>query len=564
MAQKILIIDDEESIRFTFSNFLAEAGYAVETASSYEEAMAGLAAGGVDLVFSDILLGGDSGIDILQEVRAQGLDIPVIMITGFPGVETAREAVRLGAFDYLSKPVTQDILLRTTQIALRYKYINDEKKKYQADLDAIFRSVSEGIVTVDSGLNIVRMNEAAAGLCGLDPEMRGQDFASLPLDCQGRCRDALAETLQKNAPVDLPRFECQRPGRAAQVVSATTAPLVNGEGATYGAVLVIRDETRLHTLERDLKERTSFHKLIGGSDRMQEVYALLEKLANVPSTVLITGESGTGKELIADALHYQGARRQGPLVKVNCAALTENLLESELFGHVKGAFTGAIRDKAGRFEMAHGGTIFLDEIGDISPAMQVRLLRVLQERKVERVGGTRPIDVDVRVVAATNQDLPEKIRRGEFREDLFYRLKVVTLALPPLRERRSDIPLLVDFFVQRFNERFQRAIGGVSDEVMRFFMSYEWPGNVRELEHVMEHAFILCPGTLILSEHLPPDLSPHVPGAGSRHLREDENEADTIRQALEKCGWNKAKAARLLGISRRTIYRKIEELDIQE
>ncbi|MGE4578233.1 MAG: sigma-54 dependent transcriptional regulator [Desulfuromonadales bacterium] len=564
MAQKILIIDDEESIRFTFSNFLAEAGYAVETASSYEEAMAGLAAGGVDLVFSDILLGGDSGIDILQEVRAQGLDIPVIMITGFPGVETAREAVRLGAFDYLSKPVTQDILLRTTQIALRYKHINDEKKKYQADLDAIFRSVSEGIVTVDSGLNIVRMNEAAAGLCGLDPEMRGQDFASLPLDCQGRCREALAETLQKNAPVDLPRFECQRPGRAAQVVSATTAPLVNGEGATYGAVLVIRDETRLHTLERDLKERTSFHKLIGGSDRMQEVYALLEKLANVPSTVLITGESGTGKELIADALHYQGARRQGPLVKVNCAALTENLLESELFGHVKGAFTGAIRDKAGRFEMAHGGTIFLDEIGDISPAMQVRLLRVLQERKVERVGGTRPIDVDVRVVAATNQDLPEKIKRGEFREDLFYRLKVVTLALPPLRERRSDIPLLVDFFIQRFNERFQRAIGGVSDEVMRFFMSYEWPGNVRELEHVMEHAFILCPGTLILSEHLPPDLSPHVPGAGSRHLREDENEADTIRQALEKCGWNKAKAARLLGISRRTIYRKIEELDIQE
>lgn len=564
MAQKILIIDDEESIRFTFSNFLAEAGYAVETASSYEEAMAGLAAGGVDLVFSDILLGGDSGIDILQEVRAQGFDIPVIMITGFPGVETAREAVRLGAFDYLSKPVTQDILLRTTQIALRYKHINDEKKKYQADLDAIFRSVSEGIVTVDSGLNIVRMNEAAAGLCGLDPEMRGQDFASLPLDCQGRCRDALAETLQKNAPVDLPRFECQRPGRAAQVVSATTAPLVNGEGATYGAVLVIRDETRLHTLERDLKERTSFHKLIGGSDRMQEVYALLEKLANVPSTVLITGESGTGKELIADALHYQGARRQGPLVKVNCAALTENLLESELFGHVKGAFTGAIRDKAGRFEMAHGGTIFLDEIGDISPAMQVRLLRVLQERKVERVGGTRPIDVDVRVVAATNQDLPEKIKRGEFREDLFYRLKVVTLALPPLRERRSDIPLLVDFFIQRFNERFQRAIGGVSDEVMRFFMSYEWPGNVRELEHVMEHAFILCPGTLILSEHLPPDLSPHVPGAGSRHLREDENEADTIRQALEKCGWNKAKAARLLGISRRTIYRKIEELDIQE
>ena len=564
MAQKILIIDDEESIRFTFSSFLVEAGYAVETAASYAEAMAKLAAEGIDLVFSDILLGGDSGIDILQEARARGIDVPVIMITGFPGVETAREAVRLGAFDYLSKPVTQDILLRTTQVALRYKRVNDEKKRYQADLEAIFRSVSEGIVTVDSGMNIVQMNDAAAGLCGLGTAKLGQDFRDLALDCQGRCREALADTLSKKAPIDLPRFECQRSGKPGQVVSATTAPLVNNEGDMYGAVLVIRDETRLHTLECDLKERTSFHKLVGGSDRMQEVYALLEKLANVPSTVLITGESGTGKELIADALHYQGVRRQGPLVKVNCAALTENLLESELFGHVKGSFTGAIRDKAGRFEMADGGTIFLDEIGDISPAMQVRLLRVLQERKVERVGGTRPVDVDVRVVAATNQNLPEKIKRGEFREDLFYRLKVVTLALPPLRERLSDIPLLVDFFVQRFNGRFKRDIRGVSDEVMRFFMSYEWPGNVRELEHVMEHAFILCPGTLILSEHLPPDLSTHIPGAGSRQLREDENEAETIRQALEKCGWNKAKAARLLGISRRTIYRKIEELAIQE
>ncbi|BCA80714.1 sigma-54 dependent transcriptional regulator [Desulfuromonas sp. AOP6] len=564
MAQKILIIDDEESIRFTFSSFLVEEGYAVETAANYTEAMDRLAAGGVDLIFSDILLGGDSGIDILQEVRSQGIDVPVIMITGFPGVETAREAVRLGAFDYLSKPVTQDILLRTTQVALRYKSINDEKKRYQADLDAIFHSVSEGIVTVDSQMHIVRMNEAAAGLCGFDTAVSGQDFKSLSLDCQGRCRDALEETLGKKAPIDLPRFECQRPGKPAQVVSATTAPLVNGEGAMYGAVLVIRDETRLHTLECDLKERTSFHKLVGGSDRMQEVYALLEKLANVPSTVLITGESGTGKELIADALHYQGARRQGPLVKVNCAALTENLLESELFGHVKGSFTGAIRDKAGRFEMADGGTIFLDEIGDISPAMQVRLLRVLQDRKVERVGGTRPIAVDVRVVAATNQNLPEKIKRGEFREDLFYRLKVVTVPLPPLRERRTDIPMLVDFFIQRFNGRFQRDIRGISDEVMRFFMSYEWPGNVRELEHVMEHAFILCPGAHILAEHLPPDLNTHIPGARSRHLREDENEVDTIRQALEKCGWNKAKAARLLGISRRTIYRKMEELDIQE
>ncbi len=324
----------------------------------------------------------------------------------------------------------------------------------------------------------------------------------------------------------------------------------------------LADENR--RLREELQRGGGDTSIIFCSARFRQVYDLTLQVASSDANILILGESGTGKELTARAIHQLSKRRNQPLVMVNCPAIPEHLLESELFGHVKGSFTGAIRDKAGRFEMADGGTIFLDEIGDISPAMQVRLLRVLQERKVERVGGTRPVDVDVRVVAATNQNLPEKIKRGEFREDLFYRLKVVTLALPPLRERLSDIPLLVDFFVQRFNGRFKRDIRGVSDEVMRFFMSYEWPGNVRELEHVMEHAFILCPGTLILSEHLPPDLSTHIPGAGSRQLREDENEAETIRQALEKCGWNKAKAARLLGISRRTIYRKIEELAIQE
>ncbi len=564
MTPKILIIDDEESIRFTFSSFLADEGYLTDTASNYSEALTKIAAGDIDLIFSDILLGGDSGIDILREIRQNGLECPVIMITGFPGVETAREAVRLGAFDYLSKPVNQETLLRTAQVALKYKTVNDEKKRYQADLEAIFRSVGDGIATVDKELKVLQLNSAFERICGMSSETLGKDFRSLMLGCQGKCLQALEQTLSGNTSQALSRFECHHPGRSSQVVSVTTAPLKSQQGESYGAVLVIRDETRLHALERDLKERTSFHNMVGSSDRMQEIYSLLEKLADVPTTVLITGESGTGKELIAEALHYQGGRRNGPLVKVNCAALSENLLESELFGHVKGAFTGAIRDQAGRFEKASGGTIFLDEIGDITPAMQVRLLRVLQERVVERVGSSKPIPVDVRVVTATNQDLAARIKKGEFREDLFYRLKVVNVDLPPLRARRADIPLLVDFFVKRFNSRFDRGIKGVSEEVQRFFMQYDWPGNVRELEHVMEHAFILCPHTVILSEHLPPDMLSRIPGSGTRQLRAEENEAEVIRQALEKAGWNKAKAARLLGISRRTIYRKIEDLDIQE
>jgi transcriptional regulator with PAS, ATPase and Fis domain len=274
------------------------------------------------------------------------------------------------------------------------------------------------------------------------------------------------------------------------------------------------------------------------------------------------GESGTGKELVAEALHYNGNRSHKPFVKVNCSALSENLLESELFGHVKGAFTGAVQDRVGRFQKADGGTIFLDEIGDISPRTQLQLLRVLQEREFERVGDSTPIKVDVRVVAATNQNLKEKIRRGEFREDLYYRLKVVEISMPPLRERREDIPLLVEHFLEKFNKKLSRDIVSVSSDVQKIFMEYPWPGNIRELEHTMEHAFILCRQKTITVNHLPSVFKEFI-GFKTFTLEDVKvDEPHAIVQALNKTAWNKAGAARLLGISRRTIYRKMKEYKI--
>jgi two-component system, NtrC family, response regulator HydG len=277
--------------------------------------------------------------------------------------------------------------------------------------------------------------------------------------------------------------------------------------------------------------------------------------------VLITGESGTGKELVAEALHHCGMRRQGPLVKVNCAALPDSLLESELFGHVKGAFTGAAMARVGRFQRADGGTLLLDEIGDVSPRLQLALLRVLQDGQVERLGDSRPIHVDVRVVASTNRNLAQRVARGEFREDLFYRLKVAEIALPPLRERREDIPLLIEHVVERLNRKLRREIRGVAPEVERVCLEHAWPGNVRELEHALEHAFIRCREDVVRVEHLPDEVARVAPFGAGGSL--DEGNADAIRRALKTSGGNKAKAARLLGIDRKTLYRKLTRYGLE-
>ncbi len=561
----ILVVDDEESLRMTFSRFLSNEGYAVMTAQSYEEAASLIAEQDFDMIFADIVLPGRPGTEVLREVKERKLLCPVVMITGNPRLESAAEAVRLGAFDYISKPVNKDTLLNLVSLVLKYRQVVEEREQNRLYLEAIFRSVKDAIITVDKDLTIIAMNKAAEDICCFSRDSIGKSFPSPKTDCEGECTRFIQQTITTKAPVEKNHICCHYRGGLTRSMSLVTYPLIDARENFSGVVLVLRDETRLVELERNLEDRRQYGNIIGKNYVMQKVYGLIDDLADVDTTVLIKGESGTGKELVAEAIHYKGLRRDMPLIKVNCSALSENLLESELFGHVKGAFTGAYRDKKGRFELAQGGSIFLDEIGELSPRVQLRLLRVLQEKEFERVGGSNTIRADVRVIAATNRDLKKKIQQGEFREDLYYRLHVVEITLPPLRERSDDIRLLADHFLHKLNKNLGKDIKGISEDVIALFMKYSWPGNVRELEHAIEHALIICRGPIITTEHLPPDIQ-KSPAVQQNDASEQSGitERERFIEALKKTDWNKAKAARVLGVSRRTIYRKLQDYGIED
>ncbi len=311
-----------------------------------------------------------------------------------------------------------------------------------------------------------------------------------------------------------------------------------------------------------IKVEHRFGKIIGRSEPMQTIYTLIQNLANVSATVLITGESGTGKELVADALHANKQRKDHPFAKVNCSALSESVLESELFGHVKGAFTGAYRNKIGWFQKAADGVILLDEIGDVSLDFQKRLLRVLQEREFERLGDTTTLSMGARVIAATNQNLMDRVNKGEFRQDLYYRLKVVEIKLPPLRERMDDLPLLIHHFLNNINDDLNKKIEGVSPEVLHILMAYHWPGNVRELQNTLEHSCIFCKNRTIVVDDLPLDFPGHDNLYDQQHSHTLPDNKETLLKALEQVKWNKTRAAEILGISRRTLYRRLKEYQI--
>lgn len=573
----ILVVDDEESIRITFRAFLEREEHKVHVADGYEQARKFLDRCiqdkcVPDLLYLDILLRGPSGLELLKFVREQQLDCLVVVITGEPSLESATEALRLGAHDYISKPINRDSLLHSARVTLRHKALQDEKRHLEQEkelfrlhLEAIFQSISSAIITVDQDMRIIRANAATHSVLGLNPDLLpGQPCGLAMGERLKACSEVVRRTLRQ-APVREFRVELPAEGDGPpQTLMLDCSPLHDAGQRQLGAVLLVRDITRLAGLERALQERTSFRKIIGKSKGMLEIFQLVEALSKTDTSVLITGPSGTGKELVAEALHTHGPRASQQLVKVNCSALSENLLESELFGHVRGAFTGAVRDKVGRFKLAHRGTIFLDEIGDISPRIQLNLLRVLQEKEFERVGDTETIKVDVRIIAATNVDLREKVRRGEFREDLYYRLKVVELQLPALRDRREDIPLLLEHFLTLFARQLDKRIYGVSEEVQAMFMDYHWPGNVREFKHAIEHAFILCRGERIEVEHLPREIREATPPSIIAPGIQSHLDEHALREALVRTGGNKAKAARILGISRQTIYRKLDEYDIQE
>jgi len=564
---QILIIDDEEAIRHAFSTFLAREGYTVSTASDYPGALELLDQKTFDFILTDILLGSRTGIEILQEIKKRGIHAPVIMITGAPDVDNAAASLRYGAFDYLTKPIKKETLLRVTKHALQHKalldeklYVEGEKERYRSHLEAIFQSVEDAIITVDETMRVTEANDAAERICGIPPKLHTWEPGRN--DCTKKCWKVLEEALAKHRTVQEYRIECDRQGHPPRVIILNISPLKAKGSNPEGAVMVLRDITRLSTLERELQERNQFRNIIGRSTRMQAIYNLLDDLKDIDTTVLVTGPSGTGKELVARAIHYGGSRAHMPFVVVNCAALAENLLESELFGHVKGSFTGAIRDKEGRFQLADGGTIFLDEIGDISPRIQLKLLRVLENKEIERVGDATPIKLDVQVISATNADLRDRVRKGEFREDLYYRLKVVEIRLPSLADRRDDIPLLVEHYLSTFRTKLRKEITALSPAAERLFMEYAWPGNVRELIHCLEHAFVVCRTGTIDIRDLPPEIREgHAPDSTQEST--PALNSTMLMETLKRYGWNKVKAAQSLGISRQTIYRKLREYQIE-
>lgn len=453
--KKILIVEDDNATRDTMVDLLSEVGYEVESATNGEEAIAMVLEYGFDMVITDLKMPKGDGIQVLEQIKKIDNRTIVIICTGYGTVDTAVKAMKLGAYEYITKPIKIEEIKLVVQRALDYQRLKTE--------------------------NVL--------------------------------------------------------------------------------------------LQKQLKTKYKFKNLIGDSEVMQRSFQFIEKIAATNSTVMICGESGTGKELVARAIHYNSDRKNEPMVPVNCGAIPEDLLESELFGYEKGAFTGALKTRIGRFELANGGTVFLDEIGDMSPALQVKILRVLQEHEFERLGGVKSIKVDIRVIAATHRDLEKAVKQGTFREDLYYRLNVIPFILPPLRERGSDIPLLANHFIGKFNIEKKQNINGISPEALKCLTRYHWPGNVRELENLMERLVILKGKGVIEQEDLPEKLlgaewsnavpSMDIPDSGiSFNTAVSEFERELILRALKKTNWIKNRAAKLLQLKRTTLVEKIKKIQL--
>jgi PAS domain S-box-containing protein len=442
------------------------------------------------------------------------------------------------------------------------------KAKYPDFFQTILDSIADGVFTIDKKSRITSFNRAAERITGFTREEAiGQlchevFHASI---CQNAC--ALEEALKTNSEViDRPLNIINKEGQTVPI-SVSASMLCDKKGNVIGGVETFRDLSVIEELKKELQKQYTFEDIVSKNREIQKIFNILPDVAESDSTVLIEGPSGSGKELFARAIHNLSNRKDKPYIVVNCGALPDNLLESELFGYVKGAFTDAHRDKEGRFALAEGGTIFLDEIGDISPLFQVKLLRMLQEREYEPLGSTKTYKANVRIIAATNKILAEHVRNGKFRQDLYYRLNVVRIKLPPLARRREDIPLLIDHFVNVFNLKRNKKITGVSNDVMDFLMHYSFPGNIRELENIIEHAFVLCHENVIEIKHLPReiiDASIEIKPLSEEDISPlNAAEKTTIEEALRKNSGVRAAAARSLGISTVTLWRKIKKFHIE-
>ncbi len=432
--------------------------------------------------------------------------------------------------------------------------------------EAILESISDGVFTVDLDWRITSFNRAAEEITGISRQdaigrICSEVFRSSM--CEAEC--ALRRTLKSGKPIiGKSGYIIDADGRRLPI-SVSTAVLKDAQNHVVGGAETFRDLSEVEALRRELEGRTQIGDLVSRSPLMQKIFEALPAIAASPSTVLIYGATGTGKELMARTIHSLSHHRKGPFVAVSCGALPDTLLESELFGYKAGAFTGAAKNKPGRFALARGGTLFLDEIGEVSPALQVRLLRVLQERTFEPLGAVRFETTDARIIVATNKDLAAETRRGNFREDLYYRVNVVRVELPPLQNRKEDIPILVEHFIDRFNRLQHKSIRSITGEALSLLMAHHWPGNIRELENVIERSFILCDKPHIGLVHLPEELTANgklKSCASSIRSARDLLDAQAIRSALERNGYNRLAAARELGIHKSTMFRKIKKLGI--
>jgi PAS domain S-box-containing protein len=445
------------------------------------------------------------------------------------------------------------------------------KRLLKDQTQIILDSIADGVFTVDADLRIMSFNRAAETITGVKKEEAlGRHCwevfkASI---CENRC--ALKETMKTGKQiVNQSIFIVDLEGERVPI-SISTALLKDGSGKVIGGVETFRDLSLVEALQKELSGRHTFFDIISKNKEMQRLFGLLEQVSEGETTILLEGESGTGKELFAKAIHSLSPRKGGPMITINCGSLPDTLLESEIFGYKAGAFTDAKKDKPGRLAMAEGGTVFLDEIGDISPALQVRLLRVLQDKVYEPLGSTKSETADVRIVTATNKNLEQMLKEGTFRHDLYYRINVVKLVLPPLRDRKEDIPLLTDHFIRKYARLIGKDIQGLSPEVLPVLMSHEYPGNVRELENIIEYATVVCKNSSIGLEHLPDYLHSKldmVATAGADKNSDkapslDEMERNVIYEILRKNQWNRKRTANQMGIHPSTLWRKIKRLNI--
>lgn len=439
--------------------------------------------------------------------------------------------------------------------------LNNGIVSYQNNLERILDNLKEGVIAHDVNRRIFFFNQAAEHITGYSKsEVLGQDCHKAmggPF-CGNRCQFCGPQPMAEDK-IEYSTYIRTKQGEHRCIEMCVTA-MDNENGERVGVLASFRDVTSCLNLQLKAEKIQGFGEIIGNDIRMRDVFQQIRNVARYDYPIHISGETGTGKELVAAAIHYECSRKSGPFVPINCGALPEGLIESELFGHVKGAFTGAVRDKKGRFELADGGTIFLDEVAELSKPVQAKLLRFLQEGEFEKVGGEKTISVDVRVSSATNKDLKQEVRQNRFRDDLYYRLNVIPIHLPPLRERKTDIPLLINHFLTQAGKRYNQPVLGISPEAISRLMAYHWPGNIRELQNAIQYAIVHCKDLRIAPHNLPDEIQ----AIGACHITTRKGprmklDAHATVEALKKAAWNKSKAAKYLGVGRATLYRFLED-----